>query len=116
MALAFLRYGVKDEIPTRIVRGNDSDKLYKVRGNWWSSFLGDLEIATRRSMIPGELQSETDELCEWIKGLTFGTDEPESLRTTADIQRANDFIDRILAATGFADTPLDLTDLESPNR
>lgn len=71
----------------------------------------------QQGMIADEgLKPRIGEFTEWVRETWPKGNSPASLRTARDITRANEFIDSILAATGYTDVPLDLEDLNPPKR
>lgn len=111
--LAALRYGDKDEVLKRIIHSGDPDNKHKVRTGWWVGVNADLYHAIVEGMIVGKkLRRDTGRFINKVRALKSGDDTPASLRTAAEIAWANDFIDTILTAAGYADTPLDLSNLD----
>lgn len=112
--LAAMRHLVKDEIPALIVHSNDPDNLFKVRGAWWLVVITDLYLAVKRNIItdPG-LKRNISEFDNRARKLKFGDDTPASRRTAEEIKWANEFIDKVLEQTGYANVLLDLSSLET---
>ena len=108
--LAAMRHLVKDEIPPNIVHSNDPDSLFKVRCAWWLGVRTDLYNAVERNIITDhKLRQNIDQFDKTARKLKFGDDTPASRRTAEEIAWANEFIDKVLEQTGYANVLLDLS-------
>lgn len=94
------------------MHGIDPDNKYKIREGWFAGVTHSLEGAIQRGMVRDDnLKKRIEEFIARVQDKIPQDDDPASLRTTADIQFANAVIDEVLSLTGYADTPLDLSDL-----
>lgn len=76
--------------------------------------MGDLEIAVDEGFIPNaQLKQQIDQFIKVVEKMQFGDDTPASRRTAEQIKWANEFIDKVLEQTGYANVLLDLTFLEN---
>lgn len=89
-----LRTGWKDEIPGKVIHSNEPDNLYKVRRNWFTGVVADVEnLLVEGSIRNGVKKVAAEQLLE-----RFTSDEfrDRDLTTPEDIQTANNLIDVIL--------------------
>ncbi|MCB0169335.1 MAG: hypothetical protein KDJ97_02185 [Anaerolineae bacterium] len=79
-----------DEIPNKVLHGRGN---FKIRRNWWSGAITDIELALNRGEISTELVEETK---EFVNHYTSEDFHNQPLTTREDIQRVTRLIDRIL--------------------
>lgn len=112
-----LRYIDKDTIPEELVHSNNSANLLKVRGTWWAGVNGDLLTAVDERFISDvQLRRWIYQFVSKVEKMQFGDDTPASRRTAEKIKWANEFIDKVLEQTGYANILLDLTSLENKTK
>lgn len=56
-----------------------------------------------------ELKQSIDKFIDKVQAMKFGDDTPASRRTVEEIKWANEFIDKVLEQTGYANVLLDLS-------
>lgn len=89
-----LRTGWKDEIPDRVIHSNEPDNLYKVRRNWFTGVVADVEnLLIEGSITNGNKRAAAEQLLDRFTSEEFRDQE---LTTAEDIQTANRLIDIIL--------------------
>ncbi len=72
-----------------------------------------MENATRKGMIADEeLKQGIDEFIGKVLIMKFGDDTPASRRTAEEIAWVNQFIDKVLEQTGYANVLIDLNFLD----
>lgn len=111
--LAALRNLDRDDIPAEMIHSYAPDNRFKVRGGWWVGVKADLYYAIREGFVPElVIENEINEFIKQVTQLKFGDDTPASRRTAEEIAWANEFIDKVLEQTGYANVLLDLSSLE----
>lgn len=111
--LAALRRGFSDEIPTEIIHSNSPNNLFKIRNTWWVNARADLENASNQNLVSDKkLKRAIRQFNRESGKLIFGDDTPASRRTAEEIKWANEFTDRVLEQTGYANVLLDLSLLD----
>jgi methylthioribose-1-phosphate isomerase len=109
-----LRHIDTDVVPKEIVYSTNPNNLLKVRGAWWAGVAGDLGIAVDEDLIQNaQLRRRIGRFVTKVGKLKFGDDTPASRRTAEEIKWANEFIDKVLEQTGYANVLLDLSSLET---
>lgn len=109
-----LRHIDKDTVPEGLVHSSDPDNRYKVRGAWWAGVNGDLLTAVDERFISDvQLRRRIYQFVRKVEKMQFGDDTPASRRTVEEIAWANEFIDKVLEQTGYANVLLDLSSLET---
>ena len=89
-----LRTDWKDEIPGKVIHSDAVDNQYKVRRNWFTGVVADVE----NLLIDGEITTDEGKAAAGQLLDTFTSDEfaNRELTTAQDIQTANRLIDVIL--------------------
>lgn len=90
-----LRFSWKEEIPDRLIRGDDSDNHYKVRNNWFQSVYGILIIGKGEGFISDDDFHDLDKIFNARFG--NGTGFHDRRTTKEDIAYANAILDMVIS-------------------
>ncbi len=89
-----LRTGWKDEIPGKVIHSDAADNRYKVRRNWFTGVVADVEnLLTDGEITTDEGRAAAGQLLDTFTSEEFTRRE---LTSAQDIQTANSLIDVIL--------------------
>lgn len=95
--LVSLRDDFLDEVPDEIKRGFDEKKNYKVRNNWFTALVGQLDILADQYLDPVEDKDLLEEIDNFNTYCTSEDFHKAERHTEEEVQRANDLLDKMIS-------------------